>query len=155
MLITRGSHCHVYWVGRSSSAGNYSQHWVIDCFTAHQHNKNQSGHSGGSLRLGSECHEANRIHELSSRAAVVFLTLGNSCRVKPGITSENYKASCGIDGIEDRLRNSSPVGVQCFGSGNLTIVSEALTSLHWLHVPERLQFKLAVLVHRIMHSNVL
>jgi len=26
-------------------------------------------------------------------------------------------------------------------------------SLHWLRIPERIQFKLAVLVHRVLHAN--
>ena len=32
-------------------------------------------------------------------------------------------------------------------------VSDALMSLHWLRIPERTQFKLAVLVHRVLHGN--
>jgi len=32
-------------------------------------------------------------------------------------------------------------------------VSKALMSLHWLRIPECIQFKLAVLVHRVLHGN--
>jgi len=32
-------------------------------------------------------------------------------------------------------------------------VSETLMMLHWLHIPERIQFKLVVLVHRVLHGN--
>jgi len=32
-------------------------------------------------------------------------------------------------------------------------VSEALMSLQWLHIPEHIQFKFAVLVHRVLHGN--
>jgi len=32
-------------------------------------------------------------------------------------------------------------------------VSEALMSVHWLRIPERIQFKLAILVHRVLHGN--
>ena len=32
-------------------------------------------------------------------------------------------------------------------------VTDALLTLHWLKVPERIQFKLAVLVHRVLHGT--
>jgi len=32
-------------------------------------------------------------------------------------------------------------------------VSEGLMSLHWLGIPERIQLKMAVLVHRALHGN--
>ena len=32
-------------------------------------------------------------------------------------------------------------------------VSNALMWLHWLRIPERIRFKLAVLVHRVLHGN--
>jgi hypothetical protein len=32
-------------------------------------------------------------------------------------------------------------------------VTDALLTLHWFKVPERIQFKLAVLVHRVLHGN--
>jgi len=32
-------------------------------------------------------------------------------------------------------------------------VSEALMSLHWLRIPQRIQFKLAVLVHQVLRGN--
>jgi len=57
------------------------------------------------------------------------------------------------------LDETSAVGAQCFGPSDLyglrqfDYVSEALMSLHWLRI-ERIQFKLAVLVHRIVHGNV-
>jgi len=37
-----------------------------------------------------------------------------------------------------------------YGLRRFDHVSEAL---HWLHIPERVQFKLAVLVHRVLHGN--
>jgi hypothetical protein len=32
-------------------------------------------------------------------------------------------------------------------------VSDALMTLHWLRIPERIQFRLAVLVHSVPHGN--
>jgi len=32
-------------------------------------------------------------------------------------------------------------------------ITDALVSLHWLHVPERIQFKIAVLTYRVLHGN--
>jgi len=40
-----------------------------------------------------------------------------------------------------------------YGLRRFDLVSEALIPLHWLHIPERIQFNLAVLVHRVLHSN--
>ena len=34
-------------------------------------------------------------------------------------------------------------------------ITDALVSLHWLRVPERIQFKIAVLTYRVLHSNAL
>ena len=32
-------------------------------------------------------------------------------------------------------------------------ITDALVSLHWLRVPERIQFKIAVLTYRVLHGN--
>jgi len=40
-----------------------------------------------------------------------------------------------------------------YGLRQFDHVSEALMSLHWLRIPERIQFKLVVLVHRVLHGN--
>jgi len=40
-----------------------------------------------------------------------------------------------------------------YGLRRFDYVSEALMSLHWLCIPERIQFKLAVLVHGVLHGN--
>jgi len=32
-------------------------------------------------------------------------------------------------------------------------LTDALVSLHWLRVPERIQFKIAVLTYRVLHGN--
>ena len=32
-------------------------------------------------------------------------------------------------------------------------ITDALVSLHWLHVPERIQFIIAVLTYRVLHGN--
>ena len=40
-----------------------------------------------------------------------------------------------------------------YGLRRFDHVSNALMSLHWLRIPERIQFKLAVLVHRVLHGN--
>ena len=32
-------------------------------------------------------------------------------------------------------------------------ITDALVSLHWLRVPERIEFKFAVLTYRVLHSN--
>jgi len=33
-------------------------------------------------------------------------------------------------------------------------VTDALVSLHWLRVPDRIQFKIAVLTYRVLHGDV-
>ena len=40
-----------------------------------------------------------------------------------------------------------------YGLRRFDHISEALMSLHWLHIPEHIQFKLAVLVYRVLHGN--
>jgi hypothetical protein len=40
-----------------------------------------------------------------------------------------------------------------YGLRRFDHVSNALMSLHWLRIPERIQFKPAVLVHRVLHGN--
>jgi len=40
-----------------------------------------------------------------------------------------------------------------YGLQRFDRVFEALMSLHWLRIPELIQFKLAVLVHRVIHGN--
>jgi len=40
-----------------------------------------------------------------------------------------------------------------YGLRRFDHVSEAMMSLHWLRIPERIQFKLVVLVHRVLHGN--
>jgi len=33
-------------------------------------------------------------------------------------------------------------------------ITDALTTLHWLHVPERVQYKVAVLTYKVLHDSV-
>ena len=33
-------------------------------------------------------------------------------------------------------------------------IADALVSLHWLRVPERIQYKLAILAYRVLHGDV-
>ena len=40
-----------------------------------------------------------------------------------------------------------------YGLRRFDHISEALMSLHWLRIPQRIQFKLAVLVYRVLHGN--
>ena len=39
-----------------------------------------------------------------------------------------------------------------FGLRRLDHVSDALISLHWLHIPQRIQFKVAVLTYKVLHG---
>jgi hypothetical protein len=39
-----------------------------------------------------------------------------------------------------------------YGLGQHAHITDALISLHWLRVPERVKFKLAVLTHRVLHG---
>jgi len=34
-------------------------------------------------------------------------------------------------------------------------ITDALVSLHWLRVPERIQYKVAVLAYRVLHGSAL
>jgi len=40
-----------------------------------------------------------------------------------------------------------------YGLWRFDHVSDALISLHWLRIPERIQLKLVVLVHRVLHGS--
>jgi len=40
-----------------------------------------------------------------------------------------------------------------YGLRRFDLVNEALMSLHWLRIPERIQFELVVLIHRVLHGN--
>jgi len=40
-----------------------------------------------------------------------------------------------------------------YDSSTLTLLTDALVSLHWLRVPERIQYKITVLSYRVLHDT--
>jgi len=52
-----------------------------------------------------------------------------------------------------------PVGHECVSTADLQLessdhINDALISLHWLRVPERIQYKIAVLTYKVLCGTV-
>ena len=90
-------------------------------------------------------------------AAIAFNVEDGGRRVSPisiGLREQCADRSACILGKNVYSRCLMPRSARViYGLRRFDHVSNALMPLHWLRIPERIQFKLAVLVHRVLHGN--
>jgi len=86
--------------------------------------------------------------------AVTFNVDDSGRRVSPRLDYVNSVLTGLLTYLVKRLHSQLNASAHLiYGPWWFDHVSESLMLLHWLRIPERIQFKLAVLVHRVLHGN--